>query len=714
MFLKYLQIRNFRNLLSSRFEFSPGANTIIGENDSGKSNSMTALRILLDSGYFYDSKRLKETDFSEVLGDWKGHWIIISAFFDKITDDDKQDELCAELTPSEENVEFLRSYIRCAGNDFGTVTLFIRPIRSVRMELFRAANKESFDEIRKKISLSDYEFFYTSSSQADFTDPQVYKNLVGDFDQGFYTDPEAEDLQILGTKIDILSVWQHISVVFIDALRDAESELKKPRNPIRRVFDSVQGEITSASKQEIKDKIHALNNTISAIPQIENIGQDVSGKLHEIVGLVYSPEITVESKIKEDIESLAKYLTVSPAGDIDIDRLGLGHLNILYIALKLVEFEYNRHHEILNIMVIEEPEAHIHTHIQKTLFDSLKISRDYTQVIMTTHPTHLSEVSDIRKVNILKSGTLFSTVMQPAKHLDDFGEKSLNIKKGLSLSMCLERYLDAKHSVLLFSKGVVLVEGDGEEILLPSMVKKALGVSLDEIGIGLINVGSVSFEYVASLFDDKRLQRHCAIITDSDAIMPDAKKCHIEAAKRGETRTEKLNSLYGDNRWVDMFYAPYTFEVDFANESRNHRFIETVIKAHYTQETAIDGHVRELSGTDDAKRYDTVLTVAKELGKGWYATLLSTVIDETVIIPSYMLQALAFVSQSIIDEKLLKKMALHTLEGYYGDSAVVLKEFLTNAKTPDEISTAIQAFCDTYPDNNFAYFISFRKDVVHG
>lgn len=62
----------------------------------------------------------------------------------------------------------------------------------------------------------------------------------------------------------------------------------------------------------------------------------------------------------------------------------------------------------------------------------------------------------------------------------------------------------------------------------------------------------------------------------------------------------------------------------------------------------------------------------------------------------------------------LKKMALHTLEGYYGDSAVVLKEFLTNAKTPDEISTAIQAFCDTYPDNNFAYFISFRKDVVHG
>lgn len=67
------------------------------------------------------------------------------------------------------------------------------------MELSRAANKESFDEIRKKISLSDYEFFYTSRSQADFTDPQVYKNLVGDFDQGFYTYFKERDGVVINT-----------------------------------------------------------------------------------------------------------------------------------------------------------------------------------------------------------------------------------------------------------------------------------------------------------------------------------------------------------------------------------------------------------------------------------------------------------------------------------------------------------------------------------
>ena len=35
MYLKYIQIVNFRNLLSSKFQFDEGANTIIGENDSG-------------------------------------------------------------------------------------------------------------------------------------------------------------------------------------------------------------------------------------------------------------------------------------------------------------------------------------------------------------------------------------------------------------------------------------------------------------------------------------------------------------------------------------------------------------------------------------------------------------------------------------------------------------------------------------------------------
>ena len=46
---------------------------------------------------------------------------------------------------------------------------------------------------------------------------------------------------------------------------------------------------------------------------------------------------------------------------------------------------------------------------------------------------------------------------------------------------------------------MILVEGDAEEILIPQMVKKAYGVSLDELGISLINIRSTGFKNVAQL-----------------------------------------------------------------------------------------------------------------------------------------------------------------------------------------------------------------------
>lgn len=76
MYLKYVQIVNFRNNRKDIFEFGKGANTVIGENDAGKTNAMTAMRILLDSDYYYTAKMLKESDFSNSIGDWRSQVLI--------------------------------------------------------------------------------------------------------------------------------------------------------------------------------------------------------------------------------------------------------------------------------------------------------------------------------------------------------------------------------------------------------------------------------------------------------------------------------------------------------------------------------------------------------------------------------------------------------------------------------------------------------------
>lgn len=707
MYLKYIQIVNFKNLKAARFEFAKGANTIIGENDSGKSNALTAIRILLDDNYYYNTKRLKETDFSYALGDWRGHWIIISAFFDEISREDKSNEFCAELTPEQENIDFLKSYIRCADKEFGTVSLFIRPCRAKRAELAEAAQNGTFEAVRSQIKLSDYEFYYTSRSQADFTDENVYKSIVGDICAGQYVNPEDDDQSVLGSKIDIMNVWQHISTVFIDALRDVESELRKPKSPIRQIIDTIEGNIEETDIDDIKRKISELNQKISHIPQVSDIGSQVNQKLLEMIGAIYSPEIKLESRLKEDFATLARYLTISPSNQKDIDLLGLGHLNILYIAMKLVEFEVNRNRELLNIMIIEEPEAHIHTHIQKTLFNNLQVTHTYTQVVMSTHSTHLSEVSDIEKVNVMKKvDEQTSLVMKPTNGLDQFGADVLEYK-GISFSKILSRYLDAKRSVLLFSKGVIMVEGDGEEILIPALVKKVLGVSLDEMGIGLINIGSVGFENVACIFDESRLQRKCSIVTDLDVVVDGAKKSSQVAMDRGASRREKLSRLFDANPYVSAFYAPHTLEVDFASEDNNKRFVCAIIKRAYKDAATKEKHVLAVKSGTEAERYDSVMTVAKNIKKGWYATLLAEKIDAGATIPMYILDAIAFVAKDILSEKLLWKMTSHSFNAYdldedYDDLKTAFKE----ARSSKEIRETIEMFCDEFPNDMVSSFIA--------
>lgn len=708
MYLKYLQIVNYKNLKATKFDFSKGANTIIGENDSGKSNAMTAIRILLDDSYYYSAKRLKESDFADSLGDWKGHWIIISAYFDEITCDEKSNEICKDIIPENENEDFLKSFIRCEDHDYGTVTLFIRPHKNIRKKLANAATPQEYDEIRSKIKLSDYEFSYTSRSQMDFTNNEEYMKIVGNFDEHHYVNPEDDDAAILGGKIDILEIWKYISVEFIDALRDVASDLKKPKNPIRRIVDAIKSDISADDSEEIKSKIQDVNNKISSVEQISRIGSQINGKLNEMIGVVYSPDVTLHSQMKDDIAALSKYLTMAPADKQDIDLLGLGHLNMLYIALKLVEFEVNRNQELMNIMIIEEPEAHIHTHIQKTLFANLQVSTDFTQVIMTTHSTHLSEVAEIDKVNVLGTCNDYSEVMQPANGLNEFGEKEFKLKD-VTLTQCLERYLDAKRSVLLFSKGIVLVEGDGEEILIPTLVKRVLGLSLDELGVGLINIGSVAFENVACIFHEQRLKRRCAIITDFDQVVAGAEKCSEEAAKRGKSRQEKLNRMFGTNEFVDMFYAPYTLEVDFANEEKNRTYIEKLIDYHYTDKDTIEKHKANLTASL-CTRYDSVLTLAKGMRKGWYATVLAGNISQKVKMPKYILAAIAFSCQEIITSSIIMKMMRYSLDKYKKTSKIEeLYESYELVKTKDDKVQYIQKFCDKLPNDDVSIFVDMVK-----
>ena len=676
MNLSNMQLVNFRNYSSTNFNFSEGANTIIGENDSGKSNALFALRMLLDESFYYSTKSLKETDFNRVLGGYQGHWIIVTAEFDNMSDEELDREVIASLNNEISNSETAK----------GNVSLIIRPTIKKRQELFDASgDRVEFEAARDSINLSDYEFLYRGKMTTDFTNLDTYKNIVGDFANHTSPNPveKQDNDQYIGTKIDIKDVNNHISVVFIDALRDVLRTISSSNNPIKKIVGEIENSITATDFQSVKNKIKDLNESITDIDQIGNVRNDLNGKLVDILGLVYSPELSLSSNISDELTSLSKFLNLKPQDEESMAALGLGHLNMIFIALKIVEYNICNSREVLNIMRIEEPEAHIHHHIQRTLFQNLGIKDKATQVIMTTHSPNIAESSEISRMNIVKSINNKSVAMNPSNGLNEFGFSNLDLK--INLAQAIERYLDAKRSCILFSKGVLLVEGDAEEIIIPNLVKNSLGVSLDEIGIGIVNIGSTAFEYIAPIFSNERIKRRCAIVTDLDeqAVSEKIKiKRKLEgnklfkenAALKGLERQKKLTNLFNDNDWVSSFYATTTFEIELAKANEGKGLYADAVEKIYVQQATIDNWKNKLNSTEDVihgseviitaqqVKWNAVLSLADATGKGWLATIISDNIatsEERYAIPQYIIEALAFISSESIDEKVINKMIFH-------------------------------------------------------
>lgn len=701
MYLSNLQLRNFRNYKSSNFVYKSGVNTIIGENDTGKSNALTAMRILLDDSFFYNEKRLKETDFNFEL-DWRGHWIIISANFEGISKEDAASELWAEIKVKLGESKNELKKIITGTCETGTVTLFIRPNYTVRKKLFQCNETDKFNAFRESITLNDYEFYYTAQSCADFTCNETYKNVVGDFDNKIASNPDDDDKYYLGNRIYISDIHKHINVVFIDALRDVVQELHSQKSPIRKIIEKIKSEIPDIAIDAIKKKIADLNEYIENVDKINKIGTNIKSKMDDTVGLTYAPNIKVSSNLTDNINKLSRYLTMQTDHNDDIDLLGLGHMNIIYIALKMVEFEINRSLELVNIMLIEEPEAHIHAHIQKTMFGNLGASEEYTQIIMTTHSVHISEASEISRMNIIKSQKKTSQVMHPNNKLKEFVDSKLE-KSNIAFYKKIERYLDAKRSTLMFSKGVILVEGDGEEIIIPAMVEKAMGIKLDEIGISIINIGSVAFENIAALFAEDRVQKYCAIVTDLDKQVVTKSSSHYSsnAEERGEQRKKKLNRCFSDNVFVESFLCDNTLEIEFIKYDDNIEYVKEVVLKSYVQEETVDDFVNILDNGTLAEKANKVLTLAKREGKGWYSLLLADELDVNVTIPEYILDAIVFASKETVSDHILYKSIYYSIECYDN----VSNELKAIYKDKEKYSEISELFIQEFPKDMVSLFI---------
>jgi putative ATP-dependent endonuclease of OLD family len=646
MHIAKLSLLNYRNFSATHLNFEKGVNTVIGENGTGKSNLFRAIRLLLDPNMFASAYRLGAEDFNRSRGDWRGHWIIISLEFDAVSQDEAIQALFLHGSALLEG-----EAISCA-----SYNLIFRPRRHVRQQLsaLSAGDVDGLNAVRDSIQVTDYETIFTGRSTASFTDPRWYAAAVGDFETVKF--PKEIDSPDIGVTLPKqLSVAREVALSFVPALRDVARDFKDNRpNPLRNLLRAKSGQINLADFSDVTDKVDDLNDAIEGWPDVRAVTADIQSTLGNAVGDAYSPSsMQIKSDLPSDADRLFQSLKLFVGEDGSshegaIEELSLGGANLLYLSLKLLEFKYSQALQpIANFLLIEEPEAHVHTHIQNALFD--RLNYDSTQIIYSTHSTHVSGVSNIRSMNVLGREAGVVNAYQPSTGLSD------------GAVVKLQRYLDAVRSNLLFARSVLIVEGDAEELLIPTLVKQALGISLDELGISLINARSTGFENIASVFHDDRVHKRCAILTDRDAVLeaiPESetdparvrrRKAMERSAKDGAERESRLNTFVGENEWVRVFYTHHTFEVDLV-ASGNRDAVKGLVNEVWKTE-ARRARATAALGSEVVSEYgQCVLAMAKVLKKGWFALALAATMSHEAMVPFYIIRALRFVHPSFSRE----------------------------------------------------------------
>lgn len=301
-----------------------------------------------------------------------------------------------------------------------------------------------------------------------------------------------------------------LKTVYLKPLRDAEREMSSGRNSRLAQILSGHSLFINKDKHRLKDILLNANEDIEKY-FTEEEGKTVLDSIKNSLSAFNVPETTSEAQVKVADIQLRKILESLSLVVSEINP-GLGELNLLFIAAELLLLNSDTSGG-LRLALIEELEAHLHPQAQLRLIDYLQkeYDRTGTQIIISTHSTILASKVNLKNVILLKNKTGY-----------DMSCENTKLAKGDYLF--LQRFLDATKANLFFARGILMVEGDAENLLLP-VLADVIDCPLERHGVSIVNVGSTAFLRFSKIFlrsNDESIDVPISVITDCD-IEPEFK-----------------------------------------------------------------------------------------------------------------------------------------------------------------------------------------------
>ena len=400
-----------------------------------------------------------------------------------------------------------------------------------------------------------------------------------------------------------------LRVTYLKPLRDAQAQMRSGRGSrLAQILSSIPD--LNFGEREYKEGIDITSLSLAGIFDLSNqllAEHKVIKAVNKGIGDILNTELmlnndavktqitvagdgnTDEKKIYSLLEKLD--LNIQKDSVSNYGNVGLGTSNLMSMACEMLLNQDNN--ELSTFMLIEEPEAHIHAQRQLKLIQSMQKKGENQQVIMTTHSPLLASVVELNNLLLIQNRKAFS--MREGKTMSDPSDYKF-----------LERYLDATKANLFFAKGVIIVEGPGEALLLPTLAQ-LLNRNLTDYGISIVDVKSTGLRRYARIFQRKEgdeINIPVSCITDRD-VMPEC----APAICIDEKYEDKDNWPKKNRKWrVESEIEDKGKYIQEIKEKANGQNVETFIPEQWTleYELAANGLGEEMLQTIATMRVEKI------------------------------------------------------------------------------------------------------------